>query len=53
MVLSPALFALGVLVQWGPSNFRLEFVLPVAVAGLLYGSLQRVPEGTATGRQSS
>jgi len=41
-VLSPVLYVLAVLVLWGPGNFRLEFVLPVALAGVLYGAVQRI-----------
>ena len=41
---SPALFMVAVLALWGPGNFRLDFVLPVAVSGVLYGALQRIPD---------
>ena len=42
---SPVLFMVCVLIEWGPDNFTLEFVLPVAVSGLLYGGLLRIPRG--------
>lgn len=44
LVASPALFIAAVLALWGPGNFRLDFVLPVAVSGVFYGVLQRLPD---------
>jgi hypothetical protein len=40
---APALFLVIILVLWGPENFRLSFVLPVAISGFLYGAVQRIP----------
>ncbi len=40
---SPAVFMLAVLILWGPQNFRLEFALPVAISGVFYAALQRIP----------
>lgn len=41
---TPVLFLLGILLLWSPENFSLDFAGPVAVAGLAFGSWQRIPD---------
>jgi uncharacterized membrane protein len=41
---SPALFLLAVLLLYGPDNFQWDLILPVGLAGLLFGAMQRIPD---------
>jgi hypothetical protein len=50
---SPALILLAVLILYGPDNFSWDFILPVAVAGLLYGAMQWIPDYPSAPRQPS
>jgi hypothetical protein len=50
---SPAAFTVAVLILWGPQNFRLEFVLPVVISGVLYGALQKIPAEPTSGAARS
>lgn len=43
VVASPTLFVLTTLGLWGLENFQWGFMTPVAVAGLLYGAVLRIP----------
>ena len=42
---SPALFLGAILVIYGPGNFSWDFILPMGVSGLLFGAVQRIPDG--------
>jgi hypothetical protein len=45
IVASPILFVVAVLALWGFHNLEPGFLGPVAVAGLVYGAVFRVPGG--------
>jgi len=50
---SPVLFAVAILGLWGPGNFRVGFVLPVAVSAVVYGLVFRIPSAVAAGTRGA
>jgi len=41
-ILSIVLFLLSMLVLWGPKNLTIDFIFPIAIAGLVYGGVFRI-----------
>jgi hypothetical protein len=47
VIASPVLATLGLLAVYGRGNVRLDVLLPVALAGLAYGAVLRIPAAPA------
>ena len=41
-IISVVFFSLFMLVLWGPKNFTIDFIFPIAIAGLVYGGVFQI-----------